>query len=578
MRRWLLALVPVLLLLLPGAHGAYGAQGSAPAAGPQAQTFGIQPAGATEPDSRGTFAYQATPGAVVKDHLAVWNYGDQPLTLRLYPADAFNTDSGGYDVLPEGRPSTQAGTWLKAAADSLTLPGRSRQIVPFTLAVPADAAPGDHPAGIVVALRQESKDAQGNAVTVDQRVGARVNIRVAGALRAELAVEDARVAYHPSPNPFGTGRTTVRYTVRNTGNVRLGGHQAVRVTNLFGTTATGSAPADLQELLPGNTVSYAVEVSGAYPTFLGTAGITVDPLPIGGDRDPGLTSTVHKQRYAGIPWALLAVLLPLALGGLWWWRRRRRRAALAAHPLPLPGPTATPVAVGLLLLALLTAGQLTAAPEASAADTGTIAFDYPAGHDDDSIDLLTSGPCPGPADYLSMRITGEGFPPEGAPLAGTVAAGAYRQAANGGYVLPLSNTLRVVANRSGAGALHGTYTITATCRAKVDPAPLREFAGVLTFTSPTTWQAAAVAPEGAVHQAALDPAKGGSTATAAPAPQAARAADRQRGSGPGAGSWAAIAGGLLLIGWVAVPPLRRRLARSAAARTARPAAAAERAA
>ncbi|MER8186593.1 hypothetical protein [Kitasatospora sp. NPDC094015] len=570
MRRWLLALVPVLLLLLPGAHGAYAAQESAPAEGPQAQTFGIQPAGATEPDSRGTFSYQATPGAVVKDHLALWNYGDQPLTLRLYPADAFNTDSGGYDVLPEGRPSTQAGTWLKAAADTLTLPARSRQIVPFTLAVPADAAPGDHPAGIVAALRQESKDAQGNPVTVDQRVGARVNVRVAGELRAALAVEDTRVAYHPSANPLGTGRTTVRYTVRNTGNVRLGGHQAVRVTNLFGSTATGSAPADLQELLPGNTVSYAVEVSGAYPTFLGTAGITVDPLPIGGDRDPGLTSTVHKQRYAGIPWALLAVLLPLALGGGQWWRGRRRRARLAALA-PRPAGAATPVAVGLLLLALLTAGQLTGAPAATAADTGTLAFDYPAGHDDDSVDLLTSGPCPGPGDYLSMRITGEGFPPEGAPLAGTVAAGAYRQAAGGGYVLPLSNTLRVVANRSGAGALHGAYTITATCRAKVNPAPLREFSGVLTFTSPTTWQTAAVAPEGAIHQAALDPAKGG--AATAPAPAAGQAAARPAGSGPGIGSWPAIGGGLLLIGWVALPPLRRRL-RPAARPAAGPAPAA----
>lgn len=388
---------------------------------------------------------------------------------------------------------------------------------------------------------------------------------MAGALRAELKVEDARVAYHPSANPLGTGRTTVSYTVRNTGNVRLGGRQAVRVTNLFGSVATGSAPADLQELLPGNAVSYRVEVSGAYPTFLGTAGITVDPLPIGADHDPGLTSTVHKQRYAGVPWALLAVLLPLAAAGTWWWRRRRHHARLAA--LPVPSPAAAPVAVGLLLLALLTAGQFAGAPTASAADGGTLVFDYPAGHDDDSIDLLTSGPCPDPATaYLSMRITGEGFPPEGAPLAGTVAATAYRQAANGGYVMPLGNTLRVVANRSGAGALHGAYTVTATCRAKVNPTALREFSGVLTFTTPTTWQTGAVAPEGAIHEAAADPAKTAADhgTAGAPAPTGAPTAARQRASGLGPGSWAAIAGGLLLIGWVAVPPLRRRLARPAA--------------
>ncbi|MEV8095475.1 hypothetical protein [Kitasatospora sp. NPDC085879] len=568
MRRWLLLLVPVLLAVLPTGPAAHAADGGAPAPAAQAQTFGIQPATATDPDNRGSFSYAATPGAVVRDHVAVWNYGDRPVTLRLYPADAFNTDTGGYDVLPEGRPSTMAGAWIRTATASLTLPARSRQIVPFTVAVPAGATPGDHAAGIVAALRQETKDAKGNAVTLDQRVGARVHLRVAGALKAELTVEDVHAVHHPSANPLGAGRTTVDYTVRNTGNVRLGGRQAVRVTNVLGTVATGTAPADLQELLPGNAVHYRVEVSGAYPTFWGTAGVTVDPLPIAGDKDPNLAGSTRKQRFASIPWALLAVLLPAGLIAWYRWRRRTPTTPAADRTGSAgPGKAAAREAVAgtALLAVLLLAGQFGAAPAARAADTGTLAFDYATGHDDDAVDVLTSGRCPDPdTAYLAMRITGAGFPAEGAPLTGTVAASVYRHGTNGGYVLPMGNTLRVVANRSGAGPLHGAYTVTASCRGKVNPASRRDFTGVLTFTSPTTWQAVTVAPQGALHGAAADPVPAAAPAVGTPATGTGKVGTAATGTGKAGetgtgGPWiAAGVGTALLAGLAALAAVRLR--------------------
>ncbi|WP_457029839.1 hypothetical protein [Kitasatospora sp. P5_F3] len=566
MRRWFLLPLLAVAALVMTAGTAYADDPPAAQAAPAAQTFGIQPATATEPDARGTFSYAATPGALLKDHVAVWNYGEQPLTVRLYPADAFNTDSGGYDVLPDGKPSTQAGSWIRTAVDSVTLPGRSRQIVPFTLAVPAQASPGDHAAGIVVAVRAESKDAKGNAVTVDQRVGSRVNIRVSGDLKAELKVENAKAVYHPSANPLDNGRTTVSYTVRNTGNIRLGGKQAVRITNLFGSIATGNAPADLQELLPGNAVNYRFDVSGVYPTLWGTAGITIDPLPVAGDKDPKLVSDVSKHRFALIPWTTLAALLLLALlAGRWWLARRRRRPlpGAAAKPPVLPAPVAAAA-----LLAVLMLCQLPYAPRASAAEpVGTLSFDYPKGHDDDSIDLLSSGPCPDPANYLAVRINGAGFPAEGAPLTGTVAASVYRVAPSGGFILPLANTLKVVATRAGSGPLKGDYTITASCRHKVRPVSVKDFTVVLTFTDPTNWTTTAVAPAGMLHQAAAadpvpNPAAG--TASGAAKSAAAQAAD----SGVPLYSWIAVTAGLLLTGWLAVPYVRRIRARRASAEEA----------
>ncbi|WP_344441098.1 WxL protein peptidoglycan domain-containing protein [Kitasatospora nipponensis] len=604
----------------PGTPAAPGPQQSAPAAPssapaaqpaggtpaqPQqpgsAQTFGIQPATDGQPDTRGAFTYSATPGATLKDQVAVANYSDQPLTLQLYAADAFNTDTGGYDVLAAGKPSSQAGSWLRTGTDQLTLPAHSQQVFPFTLAVPADASPGDHPAGIVVALRRDTKDAKGNTVTVDQRVGARVNLRVSGDLRADLRVEDVRTVYHPSVNPIDSGHTTISYTVRNAGNVRLAGRQAVRVTNAFGTLATSAGSPDLQELLPGNTVRYHLEVSGAYPTLWSTAGITVDPLAVAGDRDPKLSSSTEKHRFASIPWALLAVLVPaLALAEF---APRRRRpapggggvgAAPGADPDAAPGAGAgvapaagaAPAAVvtggaalALLLLALTAAGlaggpravadapaasPAASAPAASAPAApvvavpglpGTLAFDYPTGHDDDPVDLLTSGPCPHPTvDYLTVRITGAGFPAEGAPLNGTAAASIYHVAANGGYVLPLATTLRTVATGHGVTELHGPYTLTASCRGRVNPASVLDFTGVLNFDTPTTWQTASVAPDGVIHAANAEPAPGPAAALRS-APVAARPAPA---SGTPTAAWVAMGLGALLLGWIGLPHLRGR--------------------
>ncbi|MFE9424495.1 WxL protein peptidoglycan domain-containing protein [Kitasatospora sp. NPDC006697] len=624
-------LLPVLtagLLLFGPGTGAARADDPAPAQQPgaaQAQTFGIQPATDGKPDTRGAFSYSATPGAILKDQVAIGNYSDQPLTLQLYAADAFNTDNGGYDVLAAGKPSTQAGSWLKTGTDHLTLPGHTQQVVPFTLAVPADASPGDHAAGIVVALRVDTKDAKGNTVTVDQRVGARVNLRVAGDLKAELRVEDVRTVYHPSADPLDSGHTTISYVVANTGNVRLGGRQAVRVTNAFGMPATAPGSPDLKELLPGNVVRYQLDVSGAYPTLWSTAGITVDPLAVAGDKDPKLSSSTDKHRFASIPWALLGVLVVLGALGEFVRRRRRRPAPPATPPGPPAaggpetggGPSTTaaeadaaavePVGVAvpvpatasrsgsatsgsgaaaatggaalLLLLALAGAG-LAGAPRAladtptptavpGAADSasavpgpvtgpGTLAFDYPTGHDDDPIDMLSSGRCPNPAaDYLTVRIAGPGFPAEGSVLNGNTPAAVYRVAANGGYVLPLTNTLRTAATGQGVAVLHGDYTVTASCHGRLSPTSVRDFSGVLTFATPTTWQAAAVAPAGVIHAADTDPAPADP-----PVNRTAPAAAARPAPGTPVAAWVAMGLGAALLGWIGLPRLLRRRARA----------------
>ncbi|GAB2975983.1 WxL protein peptidoglycan domain-containing protein [Saccharothrix stipae] len=301
----------------------------APAVSAAPATFGVRPATAQAPDTRSAFTYSATPGAVVRDHVAVSNVGNDPVTLRVYASDAFNTPEGGFDLLPAGREPVDVGKWSVVERGEVAVAPRSTVIVPFTLTVPADATPGDHTGGIVASLTTEATGADGQRVAVEQRVGARVYLRVSGDLRPSLSIEDLTADY--SGSFFGRGDTTVGYVVRNTGNVRLGGEQEVRVETPWGTGVDAPGLADLPELLPGNTFRVTTTVPGVLPAGWLDALVHVEPVaPQGTEALAVVTADVTT---AAVPWLLVVVLL-LVLAYVVFRRVRRGRRRVSPEPLP----------------------------------------------------------------------------------------------------------------------------------------------------------------------------------------------------------------------------------------------------
>jgi hypothetical protein len=316
---------------LPGA--------SAGSASSTTATFGVQPATGDKPDSRAKLTYSATPGAQISDHVAIQNFGTAPLQLHVYANDAFNTSDGGFDIQAAAIAPTDTGAWVHLTGNFITVPARSQVIVPIKIVIPSNASPGDHAGGIVAGLTRITTDAKGNRVNVEERVGTRIYIRIPGALDAALAVTGVRTTYHGSWNPFGTGSATVTYTVRNTGNVRLGAAQHVRVSSLIGGSRESAPLADIKELLPGQQLTLSAQVSGVLPSVMSTGRVTIDPYALPGDIDPKGSSASASAATAAMPWALL-ILLAL-LGGLAFRRLRARRGgtpAAPAKPSPKPAP------------------------------------------------------------------------------------------------------------------------------------------------------------------------------------------------------------------------------------------------
>ncbi|MFE6687005.1 hypothetical protein ACFVFQ_11060 [Streptomyces sp. NPDC057743] len=280
---------------------------AAAAARPPAPAAGGWSAAPTGP-ARTSFYLEGPPGTALTDRLAVRNPSGRPVTVRL-------AGEGGDGV----------GSWLAPAQPTVTVPPRTQASVPFTVAVPRDAAPGGHTGALTVT---------GGAPTARTRIPLR--LRVTGPVLSALTVE------HLTVTRSGDA-AVLHYTLVNRGNTALRPRLTLRADGLFGPLLRRPART-LPGTLPPGARADRTETWPDPPT-LDAANITLTATAPGGARD---TATA---RYTAVPWGVpAALLLLLAGGGATWWRRRHRTdgpppndgaGGPPCHPVPHP-TAATP--------------------------------------------------------------------------------------------------------------------------------------------------------------------------------------------------------------------------------------------
>lgn len=297
-------------------------------------TFGIGAADKKGLDGRAYLNYLVDRGSHNSDHVAVRNYGLSPITLTLYATDATATPGGGIGFAPQSHPGKDASRWITfrggARVMHVHLAARQGRVLPISIAVPTYAQPGDHLAAVIASYQGLARTNNGKRVKLDQQVALRALFRVSGHIRALLSIEKLHAGYHGTLNPFGTGSTTVTYTVRNAGNVLLSGKQQLKVTGLFGSTGSTSKLVRLPLMLPGAQLPMRVEVRGVWPQLLMHARVTIAPLGVSGAVDPGMHASSAVTSFWAVPWTLLAlivVVIALAVGLVIWHRRRKAQFA-----------------------------------------------------------------------------------------------------------------------------------------------------------------------------------------------------------------------------------------------------------
>jgi hypothetical protein len=305
-------------------------------------TFGIVPAQANGEAIRSNFTIGATPGGVVFDQVAALNFSAVPLSLLVSATDAIESTGGGFGLLPPNVTPTKAGSWITIPPQftSVTVPpGTSKApghvLVPLTIHVPFNTSPGDHVAGIVVTLQTKGVNRTGQAVILDQRVGTRVYIQVAGPLSAKLSVTGLHSSYVGTPNPVGRGNVETSYVLTNTGNVDLAVDQTLTVTGLLGSKEVVTAP-KVALLLPGSSVAEQVAVPGVWPQLLAQEVVTAKPTVLASGQQLHAVNATASVGIWTIPWTLIILIIVL-LGAIYLYRRRRSRRS----PNLPTGPTSS---------------------------------------------------------------------------------------------------------------------------------------------------------------------------------------------------------------------------------------------
>lgn len=305
----LLAVLAAVLFTVPLTPAAAHAE-------PATLTWSVQPASAAGPDGRRWIELSLDPGQTVTEHLAVRNFSDGEAVFALKAADGYLTDKGRFNMLQSDQASTDGGTWIDVQKE-VKVGANATTVVPFTITVPKDAAPGDHPAGIAATVTSAS-----GTVAVESRVGFRVMMRATGTIRAEVAVTGLSATYEQPWNPFSSGVVTVRYTATNKGNVAASGAGAVAVSDLTG-LAGRDGRADVAEIFPGDSRTVETRIGGVWALGPMSANVTVTPSVEGG---APMSADVTLWT---VPWPQLAlVVLVVALFFAYRAITRRRRRHL----------------------------------------------------------------------------------------------------------------------------------------------------------------------------------------------------------------------------------------------------------
>lgn len=295
-----------------------------PAPGKQVvHSWALAPAGSADPGeagNRSSLSYDVDRGAKLDDAVTLFNYSNVQLTFRVYATDALNNEDGQFDVLRGDQEPSDVGSWITLPQEHVTVPPRAQVRLPFTLTVPDDARPGDHAGAILASSAARGTGPDGKVVTLDRRTGARVYLRVAGALRPELGIESVRTTYEPALNPMG-GSADVTYRIVNRGNVRLAARHSVSIAGPLGIGKRSADPEEVPELLPGESVTIRTQFDDVAATAIAFTTVRLEP-----ENDSAAAVEAVSRRTM-----TLAPPLTLVFGALALWMALRARRAYGRH-------------------------------------------------------------------------------------------------------------------------------------------------------------------------------------------------------------------------------------------------------
>ena len=256
------------ILLVAVSIGLLGLVSPAGASADSEIAFSIQPLAGTPAAAKGYFVVPADPGGQVTQTVSMRNTSDKTIEVRVAAVDASTGPYGGASYGTPGEPVKQMGAWIALPLSSIRLGAGEARDIDFVISVPADAAPGDHLAGLaawIAARSEESSAAQsgqaGAVVTVQTRRLVAVQVVVPGPAEPEIVIAGVTAAARPNG-------MNLEIAISSPGGLLTNGNGTIELPD-----AGFTQDFALDTFVPGTTIAYPIQWKtapkvGTYPAHV----------------------------------------------------------------------------------------------------------------------------------------------------------------------------------------------------------------------------------------------------------------------------------------------------------------------
>jgi hypothetical protein len=224
--------------------------------------------GSVDPRALNYIVDHRSPGTVINRRIEVSNSTDSTANIALY-SSAATIDKGTF-LGADGHTANELSSWTSVVPGAAVVPAGGTIVATVTVALPADAAPGEQYGVVWAEVRAEP--GAGGGVTQVSRVGIRLYVSVGpgGAPAANFSIDSLRAERNPSGDPM------VVASVHNTGGRALDMNGSLELKGGPGGLSAGPFPASLGTTLAiGATEPVTIALDKALPAGPWDARITL---------------------------------------------------------------------------------------------------------------------------------------------------------------------------------------------------------------------------------------------------------------------------------------------------------------
>jgi hypothetical protein len=232
------------------------AAASCDASAPRPGAFAVRPAqfNPRDPVTRAYFKLSLTRNSSRTAAVLVKNSGGLPVHLLVYPVDGLTGETSGVVYGVRGSRLRGAGLWLTVKVVEVTVEPHAQRMIRFSIRVPADAAAGDHLAGVAVQdVKIVTTRSRFRILEVLREVVG-VLVRVPGHAQPRLVLGQPSLAYGA-----GAPTATLRLPIANRGLALC--KPRVELTLHGPGNLNRTLARQLDTILPGGAISYPLALA-----------------------------------------------------------------------------------------------------------------------------------------------------------------------------------------------------------------------------------------------------------------------------------------------------------------------------